>query len=226
MRKKSEAKRQAILDEAAKVFKEVGFERASMSEICARVGGSKATIYSYFPSKEDLFFEIMYRSTEAEFEATHLALDPSTEDVAKSLRHFGESLLPLLYSPEVQAARRLIVSESGRSGLGCRCYARGPQRGVELVSEFLQTAMHLGKLRNTDPVVATLHLRGLLESELQDRFLFQVQDKVSIEQIKAITARAVETFMAAYGPRHAEGGHAGDGVGIGTRATPQQNPLW
>ena len=212
MRKKSEEKRQAILDVAAKVFQEAGFERTSMSEICARVGGSKATIYSYFPSKEDLFFEIMHRSTEAEFEATHFALDPSTEDIAESLRHFGERLLPLLFSPEVQAARRLLVCESGRSGLGRLCYARGPQRGLDLVSEFLQTAMDLGKLQAADPVVATLHLRGLLESELHDRFLFQIQNEVTEEQIKAITARAVNTFMAAYGPLHVEGKYVGEVV--------------
>ena len=50
MRVKTEEKRQAILEEAAKAFQELGFERTSMSEICARVGGSKATLYNYFAS--------------------------------------------------------------------------------------------------------------------------------------------------------------------------------
>lgn len=59
MKKKTETKSQAIVDIAAEVFREMGFQRASMSEICRRVGGSKATIYSYFPSKELLFFEVM-----------------------------------------------------------------------------------------------------------------------------------------------------------------------
>lgn len=62
MRTKSDEKRQAILDVAAEVFREAGFERASMSEICTRVGGSKATLYNYFPSKEELFFEVMFLS--------------------------------------------------------------------------------------------------------------------------------------------------------------------
>ncbi|WP_423213607.1 TetR family transcriptional regulator [Ralstonia solanacearum] len=39
MRRTSEAKRDAILDVAAGLFREVGFERASMAEISARVGG-------------------------------------------------------------------------------------------------------------------------------------------------------------------------------------------
>lgn len=200
MRKKSEVKRQAILDVAAQVFREVGFERASMSEICARLGGSKATLYNYFPSKESLFFEIMFLSTAAEFEATHRALDPTADDIAEALRHFGEGFLKLLYSPEVQSVRRLLVSEAGRAGLGCLCYERGPQRSQLMVSEFLLAAMNLGKLRQADPQVATLHLRGLLEAELLDRFLFQVSEEVTAEQIKAVSGRAIDAFMAAYGP--------------------------
>ena len=56
MRVKTEAKRQHIVDVAAQAFRELGFEGASMAEICARVGGSKATLYNYFASKEELLF--------------------------------------------------------------------------------------------------------------------------------------------------------------------------
>ncbi|CAG1012445.1 partial putative HTH-type transcriptional regulator YvdT, partial [Anaerolineales bacterium] len=59
MAKKSDTKRQHILAVAAEAFQEYGFERTSMSEICARVGGSKATLYNYFSSKDELFFEVM-----------------------------------------------------------------------------------------------------------------------------------------------------------------------
>lgn len=200
MRTKSDEKRQSILDVAAEVFREAGFERASMSEICTRVGGSKATLYNYFPSKEELFFEVMFLSTEAEFEATHKALDPATEDIAANLRHFGERFLALLYSPEVLAVRRLIVAESGRSHLGRLCYERGPQRSQADISNFLSNAMAQGRLRQDNPMIATLHLRGLLEAELFDRFLFQVDDSVSKKEIKAIAERAIRVFMAAYGP--------------------------
>lgn len=46
-----------------------------MSEICLRVGYSKATIYSYFSSKEELFSAVEFDATEAEFQASHEALD-------------------------------------------------------------------------------------------------------------------------------------------------------
>jgi len=200
MKKKTEAKRQTILDVAAQAFRELGFEGTSMSEICTRVGGSKATLYNYFPSKEELFSEVMFLSSEAEFEAAHNAIDPSTEDIADSLRHFGESFLAFLYSPNIRAQRHLAVSQSGRTELGRLVYERGVLRSENLIAEFLQAAMSRGKLRQADPQVATRHLYGLLESELLERFLFQILGEVGADEIKAVTARAIAVFMAAYGP--------------------------
>jgi AcrR family transcriptional regulator len=203
LRVKSEAKRQAILEVAAQAFRELGFERASMSEICARVGGSKATIYNYFPSKEVLFFAVMSLSTEAEFEAVYRDFQPSREDIAQSLRQFGERFVTFLYSPQVRAQRHLAVAESGRTELGRYLYENGVLRGQNLIADFLQAAMRLGTLRPAEPFVAAQHLCSLLESELIDRFLFQRLGEVGAEEIRGATARAISVFMAAYGPRQA-----------------------
>src|SRR3546814_18218562 len=84
MRTKSEARKDAILGVALEVFREVGFEAASMSQISARVGGSKATLYNYFASKEELLLEAMLFSAHKQ--------DP---DVMKQLHRQGELPTPL-----------------------------------------------------------------------------------------------------------------------------------
>lgn len=201
MRQKTEARRQAILTAAAQVFQETGFERASMSEICLRVGGSKATLYSYFASKEELFYEVMTLATEAEFQATHQALDPAIEDIAQALEGFGRRLLTFLSSPQVLAVRRLVVAEAGRSDLGRKCYALGPQRSEAEAAEFLRHAMDKGKLRQADPRLAALHLKGLIEAQWLDRFLFQIEDRADPQEIAETVRQAVRVFMAAYGPQ-------------------------
>ena len=198
MATKTEAKRQAILKVAAQVFQEFGYERTSMSEICARVGGSKATLYNYFSSKEELFCEVVNIPVEAAFEAVCRALDPAAEDIAASLRSFGEQHLAFIYSPYIQANRHLAISESGHSELGRLVYERRVLCSQKVASDKLREVMNLGKLRQADPVVATQHLFSLLESELIDRFLYQLLGDVSPEEIKAVTARAVDVFMAAY----------------------------
>lgn len=200
MKKKTEMKSQAIVDVAAVVFREMGFERASMSEICRRVGGSKATIYNYFPSKELLFLEVMHQANASEFMAIHQALDHATDDIAEALRHFGEQLLTLVYSPEVIAIRRLLVTNLGNSELGRTCFEMGPKRSMAEISDFLDAAMAKGTLRQCDSTVATLHLRGLLESELLDHFIFRIDCDIPQQRIKDIVPRAIDVFMAAYGP--------------------------
>ena len=57
MRVMTDEKRSAIVAAAWGVFREKGFEGTSMSDVCERVRGSKATIYRYFKSKDELFAE-------------------------------------------------------------------------------------------------------------------------------------------------------------------------
>jgi AcrR family transcriptional regulator len=66
MRVRSEVKRQQIIRTAAELFDKIGYERASMSTIAARVGGSKTTIYCYFGSKEDLLRAVLVNDVNEE----------------------------------------------------------------------------------------------------------------------------------------------------------------
>ena len=173
MRTKTEEKRQAIIDVAAATFGELGFERTSMSEICTRLGGSKATLYNYFPSKEALFLEVMFQASEADFQNTMLALQTGNDDAAQTLRNFGQRFLGLLYSPEVMSVRRLLVSEGGRANIGQRCWDMGPARGNAAINAFLQQGIERRLLRNADTEVMRHHLLAQLEAELLPRFMFQ-----------------------------------------------------
>ncbi len=199
MRTRCKIKRQKILDVAAQTFQELGFERASMDAIRARVGGSKATLYNYFSSKEELFFEVVFSAIETEFEATHAFLDPSNTHLSAALTTFGEGLLRSIYSPCAIEVRRLIFAEAKRSDLGRIAYERGTQRSHKLLSDFLRAAMIEGKLREADASMAAWHLYGLLDAKLLRRCLLYVQDVVTEEEIKTSVQQAVTVFMAAYG---------------------------
>ena len=53
-----EAVRRAILDAARDLFVSEGYNNVSMRKIAERIEYSPASIYSYFPSKDDIFFEL------------------------------------------------------------------------------------------------------------------------------------------------------------------------
>ena len=201
MKTKTESKRQAILKGAAEVFREVGFERASMSDIRARIGGSKATLYNYFPSKEKLFFEVMYQATEIELGAITAALNPDTDDLKQELLNFGQRLLPALYSPEAIAIRRLAIAELGHSDIGKVVFEGSVVPIEKQVAEFLRSTMKRGVLRTADPKTAAIHLLSLLESELLQRVLLGVMDAVKPGAVRGAVRRAVDVFLSGYGRR-------------------------
>ncbi|KVP97927.1 hypothetical protein WJ96_04980 [Burkholderia ubonensis] len=199
MKTKTEAKRQAILEEAARTFRELGFERTSMAEISARVGGSKATLYNYFASKEELFVEVMSLCTEAEFQAVHAALDKEADNVEEALHRFGVRLLGFLYTAPVQAQRRLTIAEAGRSPmLGRLIYERGVLRSQALVEAFLARAIERGVLKAGLTRVMARHLYALLEAEFLVLFLFLQLSELTEQEIEPATQRAIEVFLAAY----------------------------
>jgi AcrR family transcriptional regulator len=198
MKTKTEAKRQAILKAAAEVFREAGFERASMSEIRARIGGSKATLYNYFPSKEKLFFEVMYQAKELELGAIASALNPDADDPQQEILHFGQRLVPALYSPEVIAIRRLAIAESGKSNIGKVVFEGSMVPMEKQVAAFLRKVMKRGILRTAEPKAAAIHLLSLLESEFLQRALLGVLHSVTPGAARGAVRRAVEVFLSGY----------------------------
>ncbi len=201
MKTKTEAKRQAILEAAAEVFREVGFERASMSEIRARIGGSKATLYNYFPSKEKLFFEVMHHAKALELEAIVGALNQDADDLKQELVHFGQKFLAVLYSPEAISVRRLVIAEARHSDVGKLSFERVTVPIEKQVAEFLKREMKRGNLRTADAKTAALHLLGLLESEQLQRVLLGVIESVKPDAISGAVRRAVDAFLSGYGRR-------------------------
>ena len=57
-------KRQKILENAARLFARKGYEKVSLEEIAARLKLNKASLYYYFKSKDEMFFQIQMQAIE------------------------------------------------------------------------------------------------------------------------------------------------------------------
>lgn len=197
MRKKTEEKRQSIIEAALDVFREVGFEQASMTQIATRSGASKATLYGYFASKETLFAEAMTSRAGTEIRD---AFDQLTLDVplAESLAAFGLQYLTAALKPTFLATRRLSYHEVDRSNVGRTLYESGPKRGLMHVRDFLAGAIEAGVVRRCDPQAAAQHLLALLEAELLEIAMLGYEVKSTRAKLLPVVKRAVEVFVAAY----------------------------
>jgi AcrR family transcriptional regulator len=72
-------KKQAILETAAELIIEAGFQGASVNELARRLNVTKPTLYHYIPSKDDIALELLNLN----FEAATL---PHSEKVRTHLR--------------------------------------------------------------------------------------------------------------------------------------------
>jgi AcrR family transcriptional regulator len=77
MRKKTQARRDDILQAAGIAFRERGFAGTTMAAVSERMGGSKATLYRYFKSKEVLFIAAMLNAVHAQANEVFDSLSPS-----------------------------------------------------------------------------------------------------------------------------------------------------
>lgn len=197
---KGDAKRQAILDTAYRLFRTQGFDATSVSEITAEVGGSKATIYSHFPSKEELFVECMTAAAEDYITSTLALLDAAGSDPSAALRGFGASFLSFSSSSHSLAVQRLLIAEANRSGIGKLFFAKTNALRAH-VAAFLSRFMATGVLRADDAQLAASHLRALLEAEVIEPLLLHVREDAPGEQEIVLAAdRAVAAFLRAYAP--------------------------
>ena len=171
-----------------------------MADITSEVGGSKATLYSHFPSKEELFVECMMAALENYMSDTLKHLDASRSDLEAALRNFGTSVLNFICSPEQVEVRRLMIAEAARSGTGKLFFDKLTALRAQ-ISSFLDVCMTSGVLRLDDPDLAADHLGALLEAEVLEPLLLNVREGVPDEEETALAARrAVAAFLRAYAP--------------------------
>lgn len=106
----AETNRRAILDAAAALFLEAGYDRTSLAQVAEAAEVSKATLFKQFPTKAALF------------EATVLAagdagdgeLEVTAGDPVDALVQLGTAYVDILTRPRIVGLMRAIIAESPR----------------------------------------------------------------------------------------------------------------
>ncbi|CVI63372.1 TetR/AcrR family transcriptional regulator (plasmid) [Agrobacterium leguminum] len=72
-----------ILDEAAMLFGQKGFDASSINEVATSIGISKAAIFHYFPAKQDIYDAIIVRTLKGLKEAVSEAIEQEEAGCAR-----------------------------------------------------------------------------------------------------------------------------------------------
>lgn len=199
-----DARREAILDVAAEVFLEEGYDATSMSTIASKVGGSKSTLYNYFKSKEELFVAHVERYCGWLGSEMFQLLDEEVGDLRAALTRLGRRYVTNVMSERNMRHFRLIATASERSpDIGRTFYEVGPLRGARLLSGFLARMKLEGRIEIEDPIVAAHQFIALCQNRMLKARLVNYVGEPTPAEVDAEVATAVATFMAAFGRKDA-----------------------
>lgn len=191
-------RRAAILAVAGRSFLSRGYAATTMSAIAAELGGSKGTLWSYFPSKEALFAACLDHATMAYRERLAQLLDPQG-DLTPTLFLLAKNLLEKVMSPDALALYRLVVSEGIRfPEMASIFFEHGPHHTRLIIATFLTQAMERGLLRRADPELAARNFIALVFSGSHQQMLLGQMRTITPDQIEADVAQALDCFLSAY----------------------------
>jgi AcrR family transcriptional regulator len=185
---------------ARKVFMERGFEGASVDEIARAAGASKATLYSYFPDKRQLFQAVVEAGCRRQGGGFKLIGPDENEPVGEALRRIAAEFGRFVLSPGALEMFRTCIAEAGRfPELGRAFYAAGPGKARLQLIEFLDDRVARGDLVIEDTALAADQFGALCKARLFLWALLGGEEPPGEAEIVRVADEAVRTFLARYG---------------------------
>jgi len=197
MRTRTEEKRREIVNAAAELFEQHGFDRTSMSMIAERFGGSKATLYGYFRAKEELLEAVLVYDVTEQAERLMAEL-LAQEDLRDGLIKLGVAYMTRRLSSVSIANIRNVANQPAGSSIGTRFFDTVFEPAWKRLAARLASLMEQGLLKRADPWVVAMHWKGLNEWDLFEKRLLGVIQGPPKDLEKTSTL-AADAFLELYG---------------------------
>ncbi len=193
--RRGEQRREAFLEAAREVFMEKGYLAASIDDVVGRVGGSKASVYQYFGSKDGLFGAMI--EAQCQLMLDEVAIPAQVEDdLEKTLIKLAHRAMRLFLSPERLRLHRAMIAAAGQfPELAQRMYESGPQRGMQSLSVFFARQHEAGLMVCPDAELAAIHFMNIVRSFPVFRMLLGLAPMPPGRALDAFLRDAVRTFL-------------------------------
>jgi AcrR family transcriptional regulator len=174
VQQRGEETRTRILDVAQEAFARYGYDATGVAEICRRAGVTKGGFYHHFPSKQDVFLEMLERWLEGIDQ--QLQLMRSGEDGVPEELLAMTAMVPAVFQ---EAGGRLplfleFLTEAGHSPTVWQATVAPFRKYHAFLAEMIRDGIEEGSLRPVDPDLASNLLLsfavGLLAMGLLDPY--------------------------------------------------------
>jgi AcrR family transcriptional regulator len=192
------AKVDAIERAAFQLFHERGYGHVSMDEIARSAGVSKATIYSHFADKAELFASLVRTGCAMTWVRTELE-GRRVEDYRAVLIEVAESYVAIL--SEKGPMTRMVIAEAPRfPEMADIFFTNGPLASRGALGHYLERVCAAGLLSISDCDQAAGQFFALLRDDIYLRLMLGLPIENPEEKVRKSIDAAVDMFLRAARP--------------------------
>lgn len=160
--KRSEARKNQILEAAQRTFSRKGFAEATISDVAREAGVSDATIYEYFSSKEELLFSIPVETSQKGNDLVEFNLN-YVRGAANRIRGLIYHYLYFYQHHPDYASVIMLILKTNRKFLDTEAY-QVIREGYRFFLKVLEEGIADGEFReDTDPYLVRSVILGAIE---------------------------------------------------------------
>lgn len=187
--------RTRVLDAAQAEFLAHGYAGASTNRILDRFGGSKATMFRHFATKEAMFAAVIGRIAER-MVADGAVAAPSDADPKTWLNVYGRQAMKVTLTGDALFVARVVVAEGARfPEVRRRFVAATIEPMLNLLADRLARWTQAGLLECRDPEGDAIRFVDIVMSGSLNRCLFGAATPPAACEIDALVGEAVDIFL-------------------------------
>ncbi|TMU82061.1 TetR/AcrR family transcriptional regulator [Pseudomonas fluorescens] len=193
----TDRKREAIIQAAIAEFRANGFEVTSMDKIAATAGASKRTVYNHFPSKEELFAEILNQLW-ARISAEQSVVYNRDQPLREQLRKMLQAKVQLMADENFLTLARVAIAATIHSPERAQNMVERMGEREEGLTVWIRAAQADGRLKPVDPEFAAHQVQGLLKTFGFWPQMSMGRAALDVDMQNTVAESALEMFLACY----------------------------
>jgi TetR/AcrR family transcriptional regulator of autoinduction and epiphytic fitness len=193
----TDRKREAIIQAAIAEFRANGFEVTSMDKIAATAGVSKRTVYNHFPSKEELFAEILNQLW-ARISAEQSVVYNRDQPLRDQLRQMLQAKVQLMADENFLTLARVAIAATIHSPERAQNMIERMGEREEGLTVWIRAAQADGRLKPVDPEFAAHQVQGLLKTFAFWPQMSMGRAALDVEMQNTVAESALDMFLTCY----------------------------
>ncbi|WP_449123616.1 TetR/AcrR family transcriptional regulator [Pseudomonas sp. MPG01] len=193
----TDRKREAIIQAAIAEFRANGFEITSMDKIAATAGVSKRTVYNHFPSKEELFAEILNQLW-ARISAEQSVVYNRDQPLREQLRQMLQAKMQLMADENFLTLARVAIAATIHSPERAQNMVERMGKREEGLTVWIRAAQADCRLKPVDPEFAAQQVQGLLKTFAFWPQMSMGRAALDVDMQNSVAESALQMFLAHY----------------------------